>query len=423
MMTREENDRLCRIGPGTPMGALFRRFWMPIALAEKLPEPGGAPRHERLLGQDFVVFRSQQGKVGVLDELCMHRGASLVLGRVEDCGIRCLYHGWKFGTDGEILDIMNMPPGKRPPKLKANAYPVVEAGGIIWTYLGPADKQPPFPHWQYLDVPDNHRVVMRVDSHYNWVQATEGGLDSSHVSILHTNGARPGWLGQSTDQVGAFDDTGPQLELEETEFGYHYAAFRRPARPGEPENCRIVPFVMPSGRIIPGGALQGASNATLVLEIPLDDEHTATYSVRYSSKPVDPGERLRETGFDDPEIYSFEDNKLKMSRGDYKQNRAIMTTNFSGLRGIATEDAAIATSQGPIYDRSTEHLIASDMAVVRFRRRLLDSVDDMERGGDPVGVQADHRLIEAIDAPRPAGAHWRTLIPSHRVTAVDQAAE
>lgn len=423
MMTREENERLCRIGPGTPMGAVFRRFWMPITLTEKLAEPG-AVRHEKLLGEDFVVFRAQNGKVGVLDELCLHRGASLALGRVEECGLRCLYHGWLFGTDGEILDIMNMPPGKRPPRLKANAYPAMEAGGIIWAYLGPAEHQPPFPQHEYLGVPEHHRVVMRVDSHYNWVQATEGGLDSSHVSILHTNGARPGWLGESDDKVGAFDDTGPLLELEETEFGYHYAAFRRPTHPGEPENCRIVPFIMPSGRIIPGGALQGASNSTLVLEIPLDDEHTATYSVRYGSKPVTKESRWRETGFDDPEIYDKDSNTLLMSRGDYKQKRHLMATNFSGLRGIATEDAAIATSQGPIYDRSKEHLIYSDLAVVRFRRRLLDAADALERHGKaPVGAHADHGLIRAIDAPRPGNAHWRTLIPSHRVTGATTTAD
>jgi phthalate 4,5-dioxygenase oxygenase subunit len=415
MLTREDNERLCRIGPGTPMGALFRCYWMPIALTEQVAEPGGAPLHAKLLGEDFVVFRGKDGKLGVLDELCMHRGASLVLGRVEECGIRCLYHGWLFGTDGSLLDVMNMPQGKRPQRLKAKAYPVVEAGGMVWTYPGPAEKQPPFPHWQYLDVPEDHRVVMRVDVPYNWVQATEGGLDSSHVGILHTNAARPGWRGTSGEKVGAMDDTGPLLELEETEFGYHYAAFRRPAHSGAPENCRIVPFIMPSGRIIPGGALQGASNATLVLEIPIDDEHTATYSVRYSSEPQEAGARLRETGFDDPAIYDPATNQLLMTRGDYKQNRAIMTTNFSGLRGIATEDAAIATSQKPIYDRTRENLIYADLAVVRFRRRLLDAVEAMERGEAPVGVLADHSLIRAIDADRPSNAHWRTLIPTHKV--------
>jgi phthalate 4,5-dioxygenase oxygenase subunit len=418
MLTREENDRLCRIGPGTPMGALFRRYWLPIALAAQLPEPGGAPRHERLLGQDFVVFRTGDGRLGVLDELCMHRGASLVLGRVEDCGIRCLYHGWMFGPDGAILDIMNMPEGRRPSRLKARAYPVVERGGMAWVYLGPAEHQPPFPQFQYMDLPADHQVAMRIDSHYNWVQATEGGLDSSHVGILHTNAARPGWLGTSGDKVGAFDDTGPLLELEETEFGYHYAAFRH-GRPGEPENCRIVPFIMPSGRIIPGGALQGASNWTLVLEVPIDDEHTATYSVRYGSQPIPQESRWRETGWDDPEMFDAATGNIRISRGDYRQKRQLMAENFSGYRGIAVEDAAICVSQGPILDRSQEHLIYSDLAVIRFRRRLLDSVGRMERGEAPVGVAVDASLITAIDAPRPVDAHWRSLIPSHRIAAAD----
>ena len=132
------------IGPDTPMGTLFRRFWLPICTADRLPTPGGAPLAERLLGEDFVVFRTGEGKVGVLDEYCMHRGASLALGRVEDCGIRCIYHGWKFGTGGEVLEIMNNPAAKSPTNFKARAFPTVEAGGMVWVYLGPPEKQPPF---------------------------------------------------------------------------------------------------------------------------------------------------------------------------------------------------------------------------------------------------------------------------------------
>ncbi len=132
MLTREENDRLCRVGPGTPMGAMFRRFWLPICTADRVSTPGGAPRAERLLGEDFVVFRNGQGKVGVLDEFCMHHGASRALGRVEDCGIRCIYHGWKFGNDGDVLEIMNNAGDKRAPTFRAPAFPAVEAGGMIW---------------------------------------------------------------------------------------------------------------------------------------------------------------------------------------------------------------------------------------------------------------------------------------------------
>jgi phthalate 4,5-dioxygenase len=414
MMSREENDRLCRIGPGTPMGALFRRFWLPICTSDRLPEPGCAPTAQRLLGEDFVVFRGRDGKVGVLDELCIHRNASLALGRVEDCGIRCLYHGWKFGTDGEVLDIMNNPANRKPPKLKAPAYPVVEAGGMVWTYLGPKEKQPPFHRFTFMDLPENQRVLLRVDTNTNWVQMTEGGLDSSHVSVLHTNAARPGWNGKSDAKVGAMDDTAPALEIEDTEFGYHYAAFRKGPN-GGPGNVRIVPFIMPSGRIIPGGELQGKNNATIVFEIPVDDEHTATYSVRYGSQPIAREIRLAETGFDDPELYCERTQRFLFTREDFhRQRRSAMDNNWSGFRGIAVEDAIISTSMGPISDRTKEHLIASDLAVVRFRKRLLDSVARMERGEEPVGVTADLGLISAIDAPVPQSGHWRTLIPSHR---------
>jgi phthalate 4,5-dioxygenase oxygenase subunit len=415
MMTREENDRLCRIGPGTPMGALFRRFWMPICTSDRLPAPGCAPIAQRLLGENFVVFRGRDGKIGVLDELCIHRAASLALGRVEDCGIRCLYHGWKFGTDGEVLEVMNNPSNRKPPKLRAPAYPVVEAGGMVWTYLGPKEKQPPFVRHAFMELPESHRVLMRVDINANWVQMTEGGLDSSHVSVLHSNAARPGWNGKSEAKVGSFDDAGPELEIEDTEFGYHYAAFRRNPK-GGPDNVRIVPFIMPSGRIIPGGELQGKSNATIVLEIPIDDEHTATYTVRYSSQPIARESRLVETGFDDPALYNPQTQQFLFTRDDYhRQRRNMMDDNWSGFRGIAVEDAVIATSMGPISDRTKEHLIGSDLAIVRFRKRLLESVDRMEQGGDPVGVQADLSLISAIDAPVPPSGHWRTLIPSHRV--------
>jgi len=418
MMSRADNDRLCRIGPGTPMGAVFRRFWLPICTSDRVPLPGGAPRFERLLGENFVVFRNGEGQVGVLDELCPHRGASLSLGRVEDCGIRCIYHGWKIGNDGTLLEVMNNPANKRPPNVRAPSFSVVEAGGIVWTYLGPKEHQPPAPHFAFMDLAESQRVLLRVDGNYNWVQALEGGLDSSHVGILHSNAARPAWNGPSEVKVGAFEDTGPVLEVEDTEFGYHYAAFRR-GGPGQPSNVRIVPFIMPSGRIIPGGALQGAQNHTIAFEIPIDDEHTATYTVHYGSAPISRESRLRETGFDDPEVYSQEQQRLLLSRANYnRQRRDIMDRSWSGLNGIAFEDAVIATSMGPIQDRTKEHLIASDLAVARLRRRLLDSAGRIERGEPPVGAHVDTSVISAIDAPAPQGAHWRTLLPNHRVVAV-----
>jgi len=413
MLSREANERLCRVGPGTPMGTMLRRFWTPICASAQLPRPDCNPLLARLMGQNFVVFRDTLGRVGVLDELCMHRGASLVLGRVEDCGIRCVYHGWKFGVDGAVLDIMNNADDRVKDRLKAPAWPVREAGGIVWTYIGPKEAEPPFPHYEFMDLPDENRVVMRVDTNANWVQALEGGLDSSHVGILHTNAARPGWNGGPGTQVGSLGDTIPRFEVEDTEFGYHYAAVRK-SPDGAPDNVRIVPFIMPSGRIIPDIAQTG--NATLVLEVPIDDENTATFSVRYGQRPIERMSRVRETGFDDPEFYSEEDCKFRFTRNDFaKQKRAAMDTSWSGFRGIALEDAVIVTSMGAIYDRSLEHLVAADVAVVHFRRRLFDQIDRVERGEDPIGVRVDHRRVTAIDAPMPVAGHWRGLVPTHVV--------
>jgi len=413
MLSREANERLCRVGPGTPMGNMLRRFWTPICTSAQLPRPDCDPLLARLMGQNFVVFRDTLGRVGVLDELCMHRGASLALGRVEDCGIRCIYHGWKFGVDGSVLDIMNNANDELKQRLKAPAYPVREAGGIVWTYIGPKEQEPPFPRYEFMDLPDENRVVMRVDTHANWVQALEGGLDSSHVGILHSDAARPGWNGGPGARVGSLADTIPRFEVEDTEFGYHYAAIRQSPN-GEPDNVRIVPFIMPSGRIIPDIAQTG--NATIVLEVPIDDENTATFSVRYGQRPIERMSRVRETGFDDPEFYSGEDCKFRFTRDDFaKQKRAEMDRSWSGFRGIALEDAVIVTSMGPIYDRSLEHLVAADVAVVRFRRRLFDSADRVERGEAPIGVEIDHRSVTAIDAPMPAAGHWRTLVPTHVV--------
>jgi phthalate 4,5-dioxygenase oxygenase subunit len=173
-----------------------------------------------------------------------------------------------------------------------------------------------------------------------------------------------------------------------------------------------VPFIMPSGRIIPDIAQTG--NATIVLEVPIDDENSATFSVRYGQRPIERMSRVRETGFDDPEFYSEDDCKFRFTRNDFaKQKRAAMDASWSGFRGIALEDAVIVTSMGAIYDRSLEHLVAADVAVVHFRRRLFEQADRVERGEAPIGVNIDHRCVTAIDAPMPETGHWRTLVPTH----------
>src|SRR5262245_50366214 len=184
MLSREDNDRLCRIGPGTSMGDVFRRYWLPVCVSTQIAKPDSDPLRVSLLGEHLVVFRDSAGKVGVLDELCPHRGASLALGRVEECGIRCLYHGWKFAVDGTIIDTPNNRDESFKKRVKAIAYPVREEGGLVWTYLGPAAKIPVFTRYAFMDAADENRTILRVNVKANYLQLLEGGFDSSHVGIL-----------------------------------------------------------------------------------------------------------------------------------------------------------------------------------------------------------------------------------------------
>ena len=190
MLSKEDNESMCRVGPDSGMGKVLRCYWLPALLSSDLPDPDGDPKHVQLLGQDLVAFRDTNGRVGLLDEACCHRGASLTLGRVEGCGIRCIYHGWKFAVDGTVLETPNVPDPKFKSRFKARAYPVREAGGFVWTYLGDPEKVPAFPAWPWLDIPAEHRVNTVHIEGCNFVQAIEGLLDSTHLGVLHANGLK-----------------------------------------------------------------------------------------------------------------------------------------------------------------------------------------------------------------------------------------
>lgn len=419
MLTKEENEKLTRVGKGTPMGEMMRRYWHPIALSTELLDPDGDPIVRKLLGERFVLFRNTEGLVGVIDEACLHRGASMALGRVEEGGIRCIYHGWKFSVTGALLDTPNHADARVKERLKANAYPVREQSGLIWTYIGPREKQPPFREFHFDEVPATHRTVIRVNIPSNYLQNWEGGTDTSHVSILHSNVTRPGWLsgsnrtakdGDINDFVKqSWDDMSPKLEIENTGFGYHYAGLRR--LPGTDEvNARLVPIFLPYGRIIP---LPGFSST--IFEVPIDDHTTSTYLVDASEgEPLEEKARLKRSGFAE---HNYRNRNFVIDpENHYGQDRAAMREkrSWSGLDGLTQEDATITVSMGPVYDRSTEHLVAADAAIVRLRRRLLDAVDACQSGGDPLGVNAaDMKKVRAWDCDLGPADSWKRLAQPH----------
>ena len=431
MLTSEENETLTRVGPGTAMGQMMRRFWMPIATSAQLPAPDCDPLRARLLGESFVVFRDTAGQVGVLEELCMHRCASLALGRVEKGGIRCLYHGWKFAADGTILDTPNNRNPKYKDRMRAPAFPVREAGGLVWTYIGPRDQQPEFPHYAFLDGPDGNRAVIRLNTPVNYLQLFEGGVDSSHVGILHSNQANPTWM---DDEFTARDDedfnpgalasgdNAPKLELEDTAFGFHYVAKRQGPRAADgstAHSIRVTPVLLPFARIIPAPAFQ-----FFVFEVPQEDTVTSTYIIAHGAKPIDRAEMIRIMGLREP-FWNDTDCDFRAAWADrLGQDRSRLRSSWTGFDGIEQEDAILAISMGPILDRTKEHVVAADRAVIHLRARLLESVRRNEDGQEPIGLGVGVTGVRSLpDTVIPADGRWQELVPGNVTAGAASAAE
>jgi phthalate 4,5-dioxygenase oxygenase subunit len=422
MLSREDNELICRVGPGTPMGAVFRRYWVPACLSSQLPKKDSDPLRLRLLGESLVAFRDSNGAVGLLDELCPHRRASLALGRVEECGIRCLYHGWKFGVDGRVQDTPNYAGPKFKDRVKARSYPVYEAAGIVWAYMGPPETKPPLPRYAFMDFPETHRAAIRMNVKCNYLQLAEGGFDSSHVGVLHSNMARPGWISKAftpnpdvlNPAALAVEDNAPELELEPTDFGFYYSAFRaagKDASGNERTNVRVVPFIMPSTRIIPSPV-----TGFTVFETPMDDESTSTYIVVAGDVPIERSKVLTILGLEDPRFYSEKDCSWHQSWDtNMGQDRSRMNESWSGLGGVQQEDAAMSLSMGPMVDRTEEHLVPADLAVVSLRRILMNAAKVVAAGGAPVGANADLSDVRAVDRTVSVGTSWRELCPGHWV--------
>lgn len=423
MITEQENDILTRVGPDTPMGRMMRRYWHPVCASSQIANPDSDPLRVRMFGENYVVFRNTEGRPGILDEYCMHRRASLAVGRVEDNGIRCLYHGWKFGVDGTIQETPNHCDPRFAARIKAPAYPCREAGGLVWGYFGPKDREPPFQKWGFFEGPDENRVVVRINTAANYLQLWEGGCDSSHVGILHCNRANPAWKDNAFQAVtdedynpGALSvgDNAPILEVENTPYGYHYAAKRQGplGDNGKPTySVRVTPVVFPTGRIIPAPAFQ-----FFVYEVPQDDYKTSTYIIVHGDKPVSRADILRILGLDNEKFWREEDCEFRATWDDrLGQDRSAMHEDWSGFSGIEQEDAVIAVSMGPIVERHKEVLVAADMAVVRLRERLLDSVRRNEAGEDPLGLAIEDYtpVYSLVDTVIAQDARWQDCVPDN----------
>lgn len=420
MLSREDNELMCRVGPDTAMGKAMRRFWLPACTSAELPEPDGDPLHIELLGENFVAFRDSNGNVGLLDEHCCHRGASLTVGRVEGCGIRCIYHGWLFAADGTVLETPNVQDPRFKDRFKAPAYPVREAGGLVWTYIGPSEAKPAFPDFDFNESSPEMRLTRVAVVNCNYVQVLEGLLDSSHLSVLHSSAlAAPADPNLPFAQVTSHMqfDAAPQIESEETDFGLHYAAVRNVDGKAE---TRVAAFLSPCWIRNP--------NADLTLGcVPMGDERTAFYHIwydgekRFGEEPLH-SQQQQHVGLDQPTLEAH-----GMTRATAKGPKAMSRANgfhqdrfksreghFTGMASFTQEDALVSVSGGAIRDRSKERLSTADLPIAHLYRVLLKSARGAAAGSEPLFLNQSVARIRGAHAQLETGSDWRVLVPDHR---------
>jgi phthalate 4,5-dioxygenase len=397
MTTQAENDFLTRTGPGTAMGALFRRYWIPALAAAELPEPDGPPVRVTLLSEPLVAFRDSAGRPGLIDAFCAHRGASLWFGRNEEGGLRCAYHGWKYDVTGQCVEVPSEPPESGYcRRIRLTSYPCIERGDVIWTYMGPPELMPPPPEFEWTTVPQSHRYVSRRLQDCNYLQALEGGIDSVHVSFLHRGELRsdPLHLGSKGAHYTANADG--RFEVVETASGM-IIGVRRPAEPGQ-VYWRITQWVLPFFTMIPPygeNALNGHA------WVPVDDEHCITWSMtHHPTRPLTERElaTMRAGGGIHVRLVPGTLRPEVNRDNDYRMDRAAQKSGAttSGVKTIAMQDASIQESMGPIQDRTREHLVSSDNAIILVRRRLRQLARAVQAGAAPDALDpASHRVRSA----------------------------
>ncbi|NUZ06138.1 Rieske 2Fe-2S domain-containing protein [Piscinibacter koreensis] len=420
MLSPEDNERLTRVGPGTPMGQLMRLYWLPFLPAADLT-PDGQPQRVRLLGEELLAFRDSSGAIGLVDHACPHRGAPLVFARNEDCGLRCVYHGWKFGTDGRVLDMPAEPADTRlKDKIRLKHYACVERNGMVWAYMGEdQDTPPPLPNMEWNLVPEaNVHVSLRIQE-CNWLQAVEGEIDSAHAAILHgridAGGAISDWVQKR--------DLRPVFECQRRDFGMSIAS-RRVLDP-ETHYWRVNQFLLPFYTLVPPQSRYPELSGHAW--VPIDDCNTLC--IMFSYTPAAPfyeksrqvfvdGHLGRETGHPSRHAYAPRPptepfakywTKFNTQSGFLFNYDAQTKTWFSGLPGLWVQDAACQSGVAPIYDRSKENLGISDTGIAMTRRLLLDSVKKLASDGiKPVRHDdPDLWMVRAVSLTLPAGTPWQ----------------
>ena len=415
MLSREDNERLTRVGPGTPMGELMRRYWMPAAFSETVARPDGPPQRVRLLGESLVLFRDTSGRLGLLDERCPHRTASMYFGRNEEGGLRCVYHGLKFDTEGNCVDAPCVPKTSETQletfkrQLRIKAYPCLERAGIVWTYMGPAGTMPAFPDLEWTRVPDSHRHTSRHIQECNWLQGLEGGFDAPHLAFLHKGDAEA-----SRNVVPSFYEVMP------ADFGFAVATGRDLG--GSTIHWNINVMLMPFHKII------STEPPSAHMWVPIDDESTMLYSTDFRpGVPLDEEDfrRIREGHWIHTENLPGTDIAVRNRSNDYLIDREAQASgrSYTGMKGLGIQDCAVQESMGPIADRTREYLLPGDMAIVKIRRLLLETLKDHAAARPLPGMDAASYRVRSTRCEAPKGAEFARTMADRVRADVPKAAE
>ncbi len=415
MLSVEDNELVTNTNAGTPMGELFRRFWLPVALAAELPGPDCVPLRVRILGEDVIAFRDTHGRPGLVDAYCAHRGAPMFFGRNEEDGLRCVYHGWKYDVTGACVDVPNSPEGDTyKDKVRIRAYPCEDKGDLIWAYMGPAEKKPPFPEFEWTKLPKSHRYVTKFIEQCNYLQAMEGDYDPSHARFLHStmdanlsnpgNSVRGGAQNQPSQIAGPVDENEP----------FARAVGNRRVRSTDPRTSAntiledyehsllsIQVQDQPSGKVSASVAVSWwmpifctagiarPGHFSSNMRIPIDNESLMFYRLRWSWNPISEEDlaEYKTGGYTHPELIPGSWMPKANLQNDYLVDRVNQKYfSYSGIKTFPLQDIAMIEAQwGPIAKRQYEHLVSSDYMIIHVRQRLLKAAKDLANGIEPEG--------------------------------------
>ncbi len=396
MLTSEQNELITRTGRTTPMGEFVRRYWIPVLLAGELPENECPPVRVKLLSERLLAWRDTKGRYALTDEFCAHRGVSLWFGRNEESGLRCPYHGWKYDWTGQCIEVPSEPEESGfCNRIKLQSYPLVERGGILWAYMGSPESRPPLPAFEWAEVPAAHRYHSKRWQECNYLQAMEGAIDSSHVSFLHSDELHSDALHRGTQGVRYQQDRRPKFEVIESSGGLYIGA-RRNAEAGH-YYWRITQWIMPWFTMVPPYG-DNALNAHAF--VPIDNENCFVWTFTYHpTRPLSAMERdtMRGGGGIHTRLIPGTFRPIINKDNDYRMDRCAQKAGrtYSGVSGIAMQDAAVQEGMGPVQDRTKENLVSTDNAIIMARHRLRRAALALLAGAAPPGLTAECQRVRS----------------------------